>query len=214
VVGAAASCYSSGMRLTAYTYCIVLAVGLACAPKSDPGGSDSDASESGETAGTAEPIEPTPCEGAATPIDATAIAFAIATDLPDCSDYESGTGCWDGPPDGSLAVHLSNRPYTCDPSAQYDECGAWDLSFAIPAEYQAPGLYHLTGPTIRGSAVKYLDPGPDGHCEVTSELFHATLEIVAVDDTGVTGRLCHIESPLYADAGIDLAGSFFAPVCD
>lgn len=197
---------ASSMRLIPYSSLISLAIGLACAPKPDSGDSD-------ETTATGA-IEPTPCEGAATPIDATAIAYPVASDLPDCSDYESGTGCWDGPPDGSVLIHLTDRTYTCDPAAEYEQCGTWVLSFAIPAEYQAPGLYHLTGPAIRGSAVKFPEPAPDGQCEVASEAFDATLEIVAIDDTGVTGRLCHVQSPLYAGAGIDVEGSFFAPLCD
>lgn len=126
----------------------------------------------------------------------------------------TGTGCWEGPPADSLTVHLSSEPYVCGEPFEHPPCGNWDLAFSIPPELQAPGVYHLSGPAIVGQAIEVDAEPVDGACETRWETFHATLEILAVDETGVTGRLCHVDSPLYADDDIDLEGSFFAPRCE
>ncbi|MDC0671018.1 hypothetical protein [Nannocystis radixulma] len=165
------------------------------------------------TGGTTEPvIEPTPCEGEATPIDAAAIAFLVAPDVPPC-DGNTGTGCWEGPPADSLWVRLSSMPHVCGEAHEHPPCGNWALGFPIAPEFQVPGIYHLSGPEIVGQAIEVDAEPVDGQCETRWETFNATLEIISVDDTGITGRLCHVDSPLYADDGLDLEGSFFAPRC-
>jgi hypothetical protein len=230
------------MRLNTLAYLSVLAVGLACGPKLDPADSASDATgdpasttttttapstegttEPGTTStvppteGTTEPvIEPTPCEDEAAPIEAAAIANVVVPDGVPCGSGEDsvGTGCWEGPPADSLWVHLASELQECGAPPVHPACGNWDLGFVLRPEFQVPGLYHLTGPAIVGNAVEVdANPGEGGECETRWETLNATLEIISVDETGVTGRLCHVDSPLYADDDINLEGSFFAPRC-
>lgn len=163
-----------------------------------------------------DPIDPTPCEGEAKVIPGQAIAYleAQVPPPPDTTGGSSGTSGGGEPVDpGTLHVRLSSQSLTCEDPAAALQCGEnWAVSFALAPEFQTPGLYHLSGPNVFGVGT---ETGPDeggGECSWGGGSFWATLEIIAVDDEAVTGRLCHIDAALPANAA-ELAGKFVAPRC-
>lgn len=162
-----------------------------------------------------DPIDPTPCEGEAKVIPGQAIAYLESQVPPPPPDMTGGSGTSGGDPvdPGTLHVRLSSQSLACeDPGAALKCGGNWAVSFALAPEFQAPGLYHLSGPSVFGVGT---ETGPDeggGECSWGGGSFFATLEIIAVDDEAVTGRLCHIDAAIPANAA-ELEGKFVAPRC-
>lgn len=164
-----------------------------------------------------DPIEPTPCEGEAKIIPGEAIAYLESqvppAPPPDTTGGSSGTTGGEPVDPGTLHVRLSSQTLTCDDPAATLKCGSnWAVSFALAPEFQAPGLYHLSGPQVFGVGT---ETGPDeggGECSWGGGSFFATLEVIAVDDDAVTGRLCHIDAPIPGNAA-ELEGKFVAARC-
>jgi hypothetical protein len=163
-----------------------------------------------------DPIDPTPCEGEAKVIPGDAIAYLEAqVPPPPPPDTTGGSGTTGGDPidPGTLHVRLSSQSFTCEDPAAALKCGQnWAVSFALAPEFQIPGLYHLSGPSVFGVGT---ETGPDegnGECSWGGGSFFATLEVISVDDENVIGRLCHIDAPIPSNAA-ELEGKFVAPRC-
>ncbi|WP_434418642.1 hypothetical protein [Nannocystis pusilla] len=161
------------------------------------------------------PPEPTPCEGEAIEIDAAALAYTDAQVPPDPDPTGESSGTSGGEPSdpNTLHIRLSNQVATCaDPNAGI-ECGNnWQVSIRIPTAYQTPGLYHLLGPNVIGTAMETgFDENPDA-CPFGGGSFGATFELISIDDKEVVGRLCHVDFPFF-DTNPNLEGKFTAPRC-
>lgn len=161
------------------------------------------------------PVEPpVPCEGQATPLTGVeTLAYLKSQIPPDPNPNPTGTGSTGGsePDPGTLYVRLSDQAPLCAEPNKSLECGLhWEMTIAIPPEFQSPGLFNLLGQDVTGSAS---ETGPDrgDECSFGGGSFPATFEIVAIDDDTITGRLCHVESFLSVD--VDLEGSFVAQRC-
>ena len=180
---------------------------------SEPSPSEASVTETDgpEETGQPPPIEPTPCEGEAVPLEVAKLARVVIPDEPECAVQT--TSCWDGPEEGTLEVHLAGQPPACADPDQGLECGQWKVWIWIPPAHQTPGLYHLTGPALRGVEAVYGADQGDGVCDRTAAEFDATLEIVSIDASGMEARLCHVNSPTLAAIGVDLAGSFSVTTC-
>jgi hypothetical protein len=161
------------------------------------------------------PVEPpVPCEGQATPLTGVeTLAYLKSQIPPDPNPNPTGTGSTGGsePDPGTLYVRLSDQAPLCAEPNKSPGCGLhWEVTIAIPPEFQSPGLFNLLGQDVTGSAS---ETGPDrgDECSFGGGSFPATFEIVAIDDDTITGRLCHVESFLSVD--VDLEGSFVAQRC-
>ena len=161
------------------------------------------------------PVEPpVPCEGQATPLTGVeTLAYLKSQIPPDPNPNPTGTGSTGGsePDPGTLYVRLSDQAPLCAEPNKSPGCGLhWEMTIAIPPEFQSPGLFNLLGQDVTGSAS---ETGPDrgDECSFGGGSFPATFEIVAIDDDTITGRLCHVESFLSVD--VDLEGSFVAQRC-
>ena len=161
------------------------------------------------------PVEPpVPCEGQATPLTGVeTLAYLKSQIPPDPNPNPTGTGSTGGsePDPGTLYVRLSDQAPLCAEPNKSLECGLhWEMTIAIPPEFQSPGLFNLLGQDVTGSAS---ETGPErgDECSFGGGSFPATFEIVAIDDDTITGRLCHVESFLSVD--VDLEGSFVAQRC-
>ena len=161
------------------------------------------------------PVEPpVPCEGQATPLTGVeTLAYLKSQIPPDPNPNPTGTGSTGGsePDPGTLYVRLSDQAPLCAEPNKSPGCGLhWEVTIAIPPEFQSPGLFNLLGQDVTGSAS---ETGPDrgDECSFGGGSFPATFEIVAIDDNTITGRLCHVESFLSVD--VDLEGSFVAQRC-
>ncbi|MDC0672430.1 hypothetical protein [Nannocystis radixulma] len=161
-----------------------------------------------ESAGDTDPSEtetgtggdPQPCVGGASPVDAQMIAY-----------LDSQIGNPGGEPE-LLHVRFSSQSFTCaDP---HDElaCGHnWEVSLQIPAEFQVPGVYALADGQVYANG-HATGGGGDDVCEEGDGAVTGTLEIDAVEDGAVTGRLCHLRAFLL-EGPIELDGTFVAPRC-
>lgn len=159
------------------------------------------------------PVEPpVPCAGEAVALTGPRTAYRQAQ-LPPNPNPGTGGSSGGGEPDpATLYVRLSDQEMSCgDPTAALQCGGHWEVTIAIPPEFQAPGLFNLLGPEVHGSAS---ETGPDSgnnECSFGGGSLPATLEIVAIDDLKIEGRLCHVESLLSID--VDLERSFTAFIC-
>ncbi|MDC0716655.1 hypothetical protein [Nannocystis bainbridge] len=167
---------------------------------------ESDTDDTASASDTDEPPEetstgsdPQSCVGAASPVKAEVLAYLE-------SQIEGDTG---GEP-GRLYLRFSSQSFTCaDPHAEL-ACGHnWDVSLQIPGEFQAPGVYALADGPI--GAIARSNDGGDV-CQEAEGAVSGTLEIDAIDDASVTGRLCNLRA--YGIEGqIVLDGTFVAPRC-
>lgn len=162
------------------------------------------------------PPEPTPCEGEAVVLDVATLAYTQGQIPPEPDPTgESSSGGTGGEPvdPDTLYVRLSNQVATCaDPNAGI-ECGNnWEVTIRIPTAFQTPGLYHLAGADVTGTA---METGPEDEpdlCAFGGGTFSASFELIAVDGQEVTGRLCHVDWPFF-DNNVNLEGSFTAQRC-
>lgn len=167
------------------------------------------------TSDTSEPPPaepPVPCEGEAKPLVGVASIAYLKAQIPR-DPNPSGTGTSGGGESdpATLYVRLGDQKPLCEAPNKSIECGLhWDMTIVIPPEFQAPGLFNLLGQDVFATAS---ESGPENgdECSFGVGSFPATLEILAVDDDAITGRLCHVESFLSVD--VDLEGSFVAPRC-
>jgi len=160
------------------------------------------------------PVEPPmPCTGEAVALEGPRTAYRQAQ-LPPNPNPGTGGSSGGGEPDpATLYVRLSDQEMSCgDPTAALQCGGHWEVTIAIPPEFQAPGLFNLLGPDVHGSASETgPDNGNNNECSFGGGSFPATLEIVTIDDLKIEGRLCHVESLLSVD--VDLERSFTAFIC-
>lgn len=159
------------------------------------------------------PVEPpVPCAGEAVALEGPRTAYRQAQ-LPPNPNPGTGGSSGGGEPDpATLYVRLSDQEMSCgDPTAALQCGGHWEVTIAIPPEFQAPGLFSLLGPEVHGSASETGPDSGDNECSFGGGSLPATLEIVAIDDLKIEGRLCHVESLLSID--VDLERSFTAFIC-
>ncbi|WAS96121.1 hypothetical protein [Nannocystis punicea] len=159
--------------------------------------------------------EPTPCEGEAIVIDAAALAYTDAQVPPDPDPTGGSSGTSGGEPNdpNTLHVRLSNQTATCaDPNDTIDCGNNWEVSIRIPPAYQTPGLYHLLGPDVTGTAMETGSADDPNDCPFGGGSFGATFELISIDDKEVVGRLCHVDFPFF-DTKPNLEGTFTAPRC-
>ena len=181
-------------------------------------GSSSDSS-SGVTSDATTGDPPQPCAGDPVAIDGlvTSMAYLKSQIPPDMTTGSGSSGSSSGgePDPSTLYIRLSDQSFECkDPNAILS-CGAhWDLTIVIPPEYQTPGTYALGPGDVLGI---FGETGPDeggNNCGFGGGTFGATLEIIALDDSTVEGRLCNVDSPwLWPDPKPDLEGTFYADRC-
>ncbi len=159
------------------------------------------------------PPPPVACEGPATPIVAKTMAFTQAQVPPDPNPTSGSTTGGGRPHPDTVFVRLSSQGNTCDDPSKVISCGPnWEVSIMIPPEFQAPGLYHLLGPDVFGSAIETGADQGGGECSFGGGSFSATFELISIDDQQVVGRLCHVEN-FFTENQVDLEGSFTAPRC-
>jgi len=156
--------------------------------------------------------EPEPCEGEAVPLDAEVLAY---THSQIDADPDSGgtTGGDDDP--NLLYVRFSDQTFTCADPHDRLACGHhWELSLRIPTAFQTPGLYALEFADVKPHGFGLstgLDIGND-NCDGGGGGAKGTVEIIAIDEDKVVGRLCHV-SWFGLDNDFQLDGSFIAPRC-
>lgn len=142
--------------------------------------------------------DPQPCVGAAVPVKAEVIAY-----------LESQIGDGVGEP-GRLYLRFSSQSFTCADPHEDLACGHnWEVSLQIPAEFLVPGVHALADGPIVATAKSN---GGGDVCEEAGGAVSGTLEIDAVDDGSVTGRLCHLRA-FVLEEQILLDGTFEAPRC-
>lgn len=159
------------------------------------------------------PVEPpVPCAGEAVALEGPRTAYRQAQ-LPPNPNPGTGGSSGGGEPDpATLYVRLSDQEMSCgDPTAALQCGGHWEVTIAIPPGFQAPGLFNLLGPEVHGSASETGPDSGDNECSFGGGSLPATLEIVAIDDLKIEGRLCHVESLLSVD--VELERSFTAFIC-
>lgn len=172
---------------------------------------------SGSTTSNPDPVMPQPCVGEAVPIKASMIAY-LESQIPPppppdtTTGGSSGTG-GDPPSPQTVHVRLSDQALSCKDPEAILQCGPhWGVSITIPPEFQTPGLYHLTGPDVLGIGFETGADEGGGQCSFGAGTFSASFELIAIDDTEVSGRLCHVEGPIPFNFAA-LEGSFVAPRC-
>lgn len=106
-----------------------------------------------------------------------------------------------------LVLTMSTRPLACgEPASQHGYCASDDdrgLTLGLPAEQSAPGTYPLRTPIY----VEFETPDASNHGG-GGELRLASVELFAVTDTCVTGRIVGLVAQ---DGPFD--GGFRAPRC-
>lgn len=164
---------------------------------------------------TGDPVEPKPCEGPAAELKVESLSY-LYSQIPPMPDPTGGSSSTTGgePTDpDTVYVRLSNQAASCDDPSPGIECGPnWQVTIAIPPAFQTPGLYHLTGPEVIGSAFETGKDDGNGDCSFGGGSFIASFELIAIDDKSVQGRLCHVED-FFFDNKVDLEGAFTAPRC-
>lgn len=152
--------------------------------------------------GTTEGPEPT-CEGSdPTPLAVPMLAYTDGQIDPGSEDPTL------------LHLRFSSHQFTCaDPHAWLPCGGNWDLSIRIPEALQTPGL-HALWLDSEVMAVGSEQTGSPGQmeCDGGGGVVHGTLEITAIDDKTVTGRLCNVTWH-GLDNDFKLDGSFVATRC-
>lgn len=169
-----------------------------------------------DTSDTSDPPPVVPCEGMATPLVGVETLAYLKSQIPPQPNPTGTSGSSGGgePDPATLYVRLSDQKGTCvDPQASLP-CGEhWDVTIAIPPEFQSPGVFNLLGQDVTGSAS---ETGPvngnPNDCAFGGGSFGATFEILAIDDQSVTGRLCHVDA-FFSFSEPQLEGSFVAPRC-
>jgi len=161
-------------------------------------------------------IEPTPCEGEPVVLDVASLAYTHGQIPPEpdpTGDGSSGTTGGEPIDPDTLYVRLSNQVATCaDPNVGID-CGhQWEVTIRIPTAFQTPGLYHLAGTDVTGTAMESGEAEDPDACPFGGGTFGASFELISVDENEVVGRLCHIDWPFF-DNKVDLEGSFTASRC-
>jgi hypothetical protein len=158
---------------------------------------------------TDRPEEPVPCEGEAEPLDVEVLSY-LESQIP--VDPENGTTGEDDDPN-QLYVRFSSETFTCADPHDRIACGhQWELSLRIPSAFQAPGLYSVSWPGVHALG---LETGPafnSPDCDFAAGSAEGTLEIIAIDDDKVVGRLCHVKW-WGLDNDFELDGKFIAPRC-
>lgn len=167
----------------------------------DPASATEPASDTEEPAEeTTGGSDPQPCVGAAGPVKAEVIAYL---------ESQIGDGETDGEP-GRLYLRFSSQSFTCADPHDDLACGQhWEVSLQIPAEFLVPGVYALADGPIDASANS---TGDGDVCEKGGGAVSGTLEIDAVEDGSVIGRLCHVRA-FVLEEQILLDGTFEAPRC-
>lgn len=164
---------------------------------------------------TGDPVDPMPCEGEGVALAAETLAY-LNSQIPPMPDPTGGSTSTTGgepvDPD-TLYVRLSSQAATCaDPTAGI-QCGPnWEITIRIPSAFQTPGLYHLSGPDVTGTAMETGADDGQGSCSFGGGSFFASFELTSIDDKSVSGRLCHVQTPFF-DNKVNLEGSFVAPRC-
>jgi len=162
---------------------------------------------------------PDGCDGEPIPIDGLVTSMAyLQSQIPPnntTGNSTSGSSGGDEPHPGTLHISLSNQSIACeDPNSGLD-CGEnWEVSIVIPPEFQSPGLYAV-GTDINGVFGIATETGPDeggNMCAFGGGSWEATLEIIAIDDTLVEGRLCNVDE-YWSWTKPDLNGVFYAERC-
>lgn len=166
---------------------------------------------------TGDPPPIVPCQGEGTPLEAFPTTMAYLQSQVPPPPNPSGTG-GSGTTDGggldpgTVLVKLSNQSFTCaDPEAALT-CGKhWEVTIVIPPEFQSPGVFNLLGPDVRGVAAE-TGAAQGADCSFGGGSFDATFQILAIDETGVQGRLCNVADSFFA-SDPQLEGTFSAPRC-
>lgn len=166
---------------------------------------------------TGDPPPIVPCEGEGTPLEAFPTTMAYLQSQVPPPPNPSGTG-GSGTTDGggldpgTVLVKLSNQSFTCaDPEAALT-CGKqWEVTIVIPPEFQSPGVFNLLGPDVRGVAAE-TGAAQGADCSFGGGSFDATFQILAIDETGVQGRLCNVADSFF-ESDPQLEGTFSAPRC-
>jgi hypothetical protein len=130
--------------------------------------------------------------------------------------------------DASLTLRLSSSQFVCGEWSNVvsgaDCLDSWNLTVRVPLRAMAPGTHRLSEiGTDFGDLFVQTEPadGCSGHACRTSVKGigstrlvdeEATLQIHAVTDTCITGRLTGVKNPYHADAP-DYNGAFFALRC-
>jgi hypothetical protein len=150
---------------------------------------------------TADPVAS--CEGSnPAPLDVELLSYVDGQLDPDSDDPTL------------LYIRLSNQSFTCDDPHAWLPCGGnWDLSIRLPEAFQTPGLYSLwLGGEVMAFGSEHAGLPGEIECDGGGGQVTGTLEITAIDDKTVTGRLCNVTwHGLDNDFGLD--GSFVAPRC-
>lgn len=159
---------------------------------------------------TSQPEEPVPCDGEAEPLDVEVLAY-LESQIPANPDSDGTTGEDDDP--NLLYVRFSSETFTCaDPHERLSCDHQWELSLRIPTAFQAPGLYTVKWTDILGFGMETGNDAPADDCDGGGSTATGTLEIIAIDEDKVVGRLCHVKwSGL--DNEFELDGKFIAPRC-
>lgn len=93
-------------------------------------------------------------------------------------------------------------------------CGEnWAVTIAIPPASQHPGFFDLGGPHVQGWWYQTGAVLEDHSCDAGSAHLEGVFEILSIDENGVKGRLCQLDSSLFLDP-IVLNGIFSAPRCE
>ena len=159
---------------------------------------------------TGQPEEPVPCDGEAEPLDVEVLAY-LESQIAADPDSDGTTGEDDDP--NLLYVRFSSETFTCADPHDRISCGhQWELSLRIPAALQTPGLYNVWWSDILGFGLETGNDAPADDCDGGGSTAKGTLEIIAIDEDKVVGRLCHVKWT-GLDNDFELDGKFIAPRC-
>jgi hypothetical protein len=139
-------------------------------------------------------------------------AFAMRYgDLPSIPGESDSGGGSDGEPfqdDNALVVNIASAAQTCaDPYAALPCGGHFSIGFILPPDLQAPGTYQLWEETFAHSTYA-APPYPEGDCAWGGGSLSGFVEIEAIDDQHVAGRLFETDAWDF-DANIE----FDAEIC-
>jgi len=197
--------FAKNARRTAHCFSLTLVLSLGCSEPDVPSDTTDDtagtdptdgtteaATEGAPTTGTGTETEgagPLPCEGEPAAIDAEILA------------YTSAVG------DNDLAIRFGSEAITCDePDKEaLASCNHWLMRIYIPPDLQAPGTYSLWDDLTADGWTN------DDPCDaVEGGGVKGTLEITAIDDKEIRGRVCHLDwTPMGGESNF----SFVAPRC-
>jgi hypothetical protein len=187
----------------------------------DPLGSSEDdiAEDGGETSATsaADGADAAGTSGGSDGGDASATTTS-ATSSADDAATTSGTGvcpepaidglasAWSIAEDGDLVVHLASVETTCEePIPDLDCPQQWRVEFSLSPKEQTPGTYDL----LELGGWVYMTHLAGKKCAVAATMAVGTLEIDAVADGTITGRICG----LMTIDEVEIEGAFVTTVC-